>query len=137
MKALIVFIADKKYFGTKNCLIECFKEPETAMNDIFFMHRRPNTLNGPDRVEVSKWPNPVRKVRLQIKEDLGQKVTSLKVSASKDSLLWNLCYNVICIHNINSSVKCTVWLYICFTCEGCNVRSIIKRSTRVMTNIRT
>ena len=85
MKALIVFIADKKYFGTKNCLIECFKEPETAMNDIFFMHRRPNTLNGPDRVEVSKWPNPVRNVWLQIK-DLGQKVTSLFESQCQQEL---------------------------------------------------
>ena len=37
-----------------------------------------------------KRPNPVRKVRLQIKEDLAQKVTRLKLGATKDSSLWNL-----------------------------------------------
>ena len=33
---------------------------------------------------------PVRKVRLQVEENLGQKVTGLKLGASKDSSLWNL-----------------------------------------------
>ena len=33
----------------------------------------------------------VRKVQLQIKEDLGQKVTGLKLGVSKDFPLWNFC----------------------------------------------
>ena len=37
-----------------------------------------------------KRPNPARKVRLQIKEDLAQKVTGLQLGISKDSSLWNL-----------------------------------------------
>ena len=41
-------------------------------------------LLGPDRVELRKWPNPVRKVKLEIEEDLGRKVTSSKLGASKD-----------------------------------------------------
>ena len=38
---------------------------------------------------------------------------------------------VICKHNINSCVRCSIgWLYICFACERCNMSSINKRSTR-------
>ena len=37
-----------------------------------------------------KRPNPVRKVRLQIEDDLVQMVTGLKLGASKDFSLWNL-----------------------------------------------
>ena len=36
---------------------------------------------------------------------------------------------VICMHNINSCVRCIahiVWLYICFACERCDMSSIIK-----------
>ena len=36
-------------------------------------------------------PNPVRKVQLQIKEDLGWKVTGSKLCASKDFAQWNPC----------------------------------------------
>ena len=32
----------------------------------------------------------VKKVRLQLKEDLGQKVKGLKLGASRDSSQWNL-----------------------------------------------
>ena len=39
---------------------------------------------------------------------------------------------VSCVHKINSSERCIGWLYICLTCERCNMRSIIKRSTRVV-----
>ena len=34
---------------------------------------------------------PVRKVRLQMEEDLGRKVTGTKLGDSKETLLWNLC----------------------------------------------
>ena len=37
---------------------------------------------------------------------------------------------VICKHNINSCVRCIDWLFICFTCERCDMSSINKRSTR-------
>ena len=52
------------------------------------------TWMGPNRVEPWKWPNPARKVRLQIEEDLGRKVTGSKFGASNNFLQWNLCYNV-------------------------------------------
>ena len=39
---------------------------------------------------ATKMANSVRKVRLQIEEDLGGKVTGSTLGASKDSLLWNL-----------------------------------------------
>ena len=42
-------------------------------------------------MEPWKRPNPVRKVRLQMEEDLGRKVTGTKLGDSKDTLLWNLC----------------------------------------------
>ena len=41
---------------------------------------------------------------------------------------------VICINNINSCVRCIGWLYICFTCERCDMKSITKRFTRVVAN---
>ena len=37
---------------------------------------------------------------------------------------------VICIHNISSCVRCIGWLYICFTCDRCDMSSINKRSNR-------
>ena len=41
------------------------------------------TWMGPDRVDLWKWPNPVWKVWLQIKEALGPKATGLKLSAKQ------------------------------------------------------
>ena len=38
----------------------------------------------------------------------------------------------ICIYNINSRVRCAGWLYICFTCERCDMSLINKRSTRLV-----
>ena len=97
-------------------------------------------INPKDNLEWDRWKslNPVRKAWLQIKEDLGQKVTGSKLSASKDSLLWNL-YPLkctlplaICIHNVHSFVRCFDWLYFWFMCERCNMSSINKRSTWVV-----
>ena len=39
---------------------------------------------------IWKWPNPVRMVWPQVKEDPDQKVTGLKPGTSKDFSLWNL-----------------------------------------------
>ena len=39
---------------------------------------------------------------------------------------------VICIHNVNSCLRCIDRQYICFTCERCDMSSINKRSTRVV-----
>ena len=43
-----------------------------------------------------------------------------------------LSQTLVTIHNFNSCVWCIGWLYICFTCERCDMRSINKRSTRVV-----
>ena len=62
-------------------------------------------------VRSKKWPNPVRKVRLQIEEDQGREVTGSELGGSKDFLLWNLLKSTLLIemgtHNNNSCVRCT------------------------------
>ena len=45
---------------------------------------------GPTVWSHENGQNPFRKVWLQIKEDLGWKVTGSKLGASKDTSLWNL-----------------------------------------------
>ena len=40
-------------------------------------------MNGPNQVEPGKWTNPVRKVQLEIDENLGGKVTGTKLGASR------------------------------------------------------
>ena len=43
---------------------------------------------------------------------------------------------VICIHNNNSFVRRNDWLYIYFTCERCDMRSINKKSIRVVATLK-
>ena len=92
--------------------------------------------HGSDPEEPRKWPNPAKKVRLQSDEDQGQEVAGSKLGPSKDFSLQNPNLNyilplVISIQNNNSFERCIGWLYICFTCERCNMSSINKKSTRV------
>ena len=52
-------------------------------------------------------------------------------------MLWNLGLQlslslVLCIHNINSCVRCIGWLYIWFTFGKCNMSSTNKMSTSVL-----
>ena len=48
-----------------------------------FLNQNPETkYDVPDHVEPSKWPFPVRNVRLEIEEDLGWRVTGLRLGAS-------------------------------------------------------
>ena len=91
---------------------------------------------GPTVWSYENVQNPVTKVRLQIEEDLGWKVTG---SESCQQGLFNVESPIkcplpigICIHNINSCVRCIGWPYICFTYEGCDMSSINKVSTRVV-----
>ena len=72
-----------------------------------------------------KRPNPERKVRLQIKQYLGWKVTGSKLGATKDfSLLKSTLALVICMHNINSCVRRIGWQHIFFTQSKFNLSSI-------------
>ena len=80
-----------------------------------FLIRNPTTQRSIRNENKRRWFWQVRKVRLQIKY-LGQKVTGSKLGASKDSLLWNLRWNVpflfwfvntISIHLWDALVDCT------------------------------
>ena len=91
---------------------------------------------GPTVWSYENVQNPAMKVLLQIKEDLCWKVTGSELCQQG---LFNVESPIkcplpmgICMHIINSCVRCIGGLYICFTYEGCDLSSINKISTRVV-----